>query len=220
LNRATIPGDTPMGPAVRGVLAHLRARLQANPGRRAALILTGDGLPEGSCPMNDIPTIAADVAAAYAGPPSIPTYVIGVFGAAELATAQPEMDRLAMAGGSNKAFVLEANADLTQRLQQALEQIRGAALACEYRIPPASGGSIDFGKVNVRYSGPGGAENVPYVERADRCDPMRGGWYYDVVPAMGMPARILTCPATCRRFNTEKNGKVELVFGCGAQVIL
>jgi hypothetical protein len=37
---------------------------------------------------------------------------------------------------------------------------------------------------------------------------------------MGVPTRILTCPATCRRFNSEKMGKVELVFGCGAQVIL
>jgi hypothetical protein len=74
--------------------------------------------------------------------------------------------------------------------------------------------------VNVRYIGSAGGENVPYVERADRCDPMRGGWYYDVPPAMGVPTRILTCDATCRRFNSDQTGKVELVFGCGAQVIL
>jgi hypothetical protein len=213
-------GGTPMGPAVRGALAHIRARLQANPGRRAALIMASDGLPDPQCPMSDIPAIAATLAEAYGGTPSIPTYVIGVFGEMELAMAQMAMNQLAMAGGSNQAFVLEANADLTRRLQEALNQIRGAALACEYRIPPPSGGPIDFQKVNVRYTGAAGAENIPYVERADRCDPMRGGWYYDVPPAMGVPSRILTCDATCRRFNSDQTGKVELVFGCGTQVIL
>ncbi len=220
LNANSPSGGTPMGPAVRGALAHIRARLQASPGRRAALILASDGIPSDVCAMGDIPAIAADLAAARQGPPSIPTYVIGVFAADELVMSKMEMDRLAMAGGSNQAFVLEANADLTRRLQEALEQIRGAALACEYQIPPPTGGPIDFAKVNVRYTGSAGSENVPYVERADRCDPMRGGWYYDVPPAMGVPTRILTCDATCRRFAADKAGKVELVFGCGTQVIL
>jgi hypothetical protein len=219
LNANEPSGGTPMGPAVRGALGQLRAHLQANPGRKAVLVLVGDGVPSPTCPMNDIPAIATDIGGAYMGAPSIPTYVIGVFTQEELRMSQMLLDTLAMAGGSNRAIVLAANNDLTQRLQEALNQIRGAALACEYQIPPPSGGRIDFSKVNVRYSGGGATENIPYVERADRCDPMRGGWYYDVPPAMGVPTRILTCEATCRRFRTDNAGKVELVFGCGTQVI-
>jgi hypothetical protein len=219
LNAHGPSGGTPMGPAVRGALGQLQARLAANPGRKAALVLASDGLPS-ACPMGStIADVAALLGPAFMGTPSIPTYVIGVFTMSELAKSQMELDRLAMAGGSGKAFVLEAASDLTQRLQEALNQIRGAALACEYQIPPPTGGPIDFSRVNVRYSGGGASENIPYVERADRCDPMRGGWYYDVPPSMGVPTRILTCDATCRRFKTDQSGKVELVFGCGTQVI-
>jgi hypothetical protein len=220
LNAYAPTGGTPMGPAVRGALAHLRAHLQANPGRKAVLVLASDGLPSAACEMNDIPSVVANVGAAFTGAPSIPTYVIGVFATNEIAMSQVQLDRVAMAGGSSKAIVLAANDDLTMRLTEALNQIRGAALACEYQIPPASGGRIDFGRVNVRYTGPAGpAENIPYVERADRCDPMRGGWYYDVAPATGVPTRVQVCEATCSRFKSDQGGKVDLVFGCGTQII-
>jgi hypothetical protein len=219
LNGAIPGGGTPMGPAVRGALAHLQAHLMAHPGRKAALVLAGDGVPSATCEMNDIPSVAATIGAAFTGTPAIPTYVIGVFGDQELTAAQREFDQLAMAGGSTRAFVLAANDDLTMRLQEALAQIRGAALACEYQIPAPTGGRIDFTKVNVRYTAGAGPENIPYVERADRCDPTRGGWYYDVPPATGVPTRILVCAATCTRFSREQTGKVDLVFGCGTQVI-
>ncbi len=219
LNAAIPAGATPMGPGVRGALATLRAHLAANPGRKGALVLASDGLPSGTCLMNDIPTVAADLGAAFTGPPSIPTYVIGVFAPTEIMTSQVQLDRLAMAGGSTRAFVLAANDDLTMRLQEALNQIRGAALACEYQIPSPTAGRIDFAKVNVRYTSGAGPENIPYVERADRCDPTRGGWYYDTLPAAGAPTRILVCDATCRRFKTEQGGKIDLVFGCGTQLI-
>jgi hypothetical protein len=212
-------GGTPMGPAVRGALVQLRAHRAAHPGRKVALILAGDGLPEQSCAMNDIPAVAADLGAAFMGTPSIPTYVIGVFAPAELMTSQMQLDRLAMAGGSGQAFVLAANDDLTMRLQEALDQIRGAALACEYEIPPPTAGRIDFARVNVRYTSASGPQNVPYVEQAGRCDPAQGGWYFDVLPSTGAPTRILACDATCRRFKSDPNGRVDLVFGCATQVI-
>jgi hypothetical protein len=213
-------GETPMGPAVGGALAYLRAHLGSSPGRKAVLIVASDGVPFGcdSSAMNDIPSIAANLAAAFSETPSIPTHVIGVFAPAEVMMSRPELDKLAAAGGSNQAIILEADADLSQRLQEALDQIRGAALACDFEIPAPSG-RIDFARVNVRYSAGGSDENVPYVESPDRCDPVRGGWYYDVVPAMGVPERVLMCGVTCRRFQSAPDGKVELVFGCATQVI-
>jgi len=209
-------GGTPMGPAVRGVLGHLRAHLAANPGRKAVLVLASDGLP-GNCQRNQIPDIAADLAEAFAGTPSIPTYVIGVFTPMELDDAQPQLNQLAMGGGTNTAFVLSATDDLNMRLLEALNQIRGSALACEYTIPDSQSGSLDFGKVNVRYTGSAGPEDILYVEQMDRCDPQRGGWYYDVHPSMGRPQRVLVCPATCARFKNDQSAQVELVFGCATR---
>jgi hypothetical protein len=218
IDRKTPNGGTPMGAAVRGVLNHLRARLLANPGHKVALILASDGLPAG-CQRGEIPDIAADLNAAFTGSPSIPTYVIGVFSQAEIAEVRPQVDSLAASGGTGQAFVLTANDDLNARLLEALDQIRGVALACEYRIPQPSVGGLDFGKVNVRFSGAAGPENIPYVERLDRCDPMRGGWYYDVQPSAGKPSRVLVCPATCSRFKLEPAAKVELIVGCATQII-
>jgi hypothetical protein len=218
LNRKEPGGGTPMGPAIRSVLKSLQARQQANPGRKLALVLASDGLP-GGCARNDIPAIATDLNAAFMATSSIPTYVIGVFSRTEVMTAQAQLDQLAMGGGTTKAFILTATDDLNMRLLDALNTIRGAALACEYVIPTPAKGDLDFSKVNVRYTSTGGPENIPYVERMDRCDPMRGGWYYDVHPSMGKPSRVMVCPATCARFKTEKSSQVELVFGCATSVI-
>jgi hypothetical protein len=212
-------GATPMGPAVRGVQTQLRAHQAANPGHKVALVLVGDGLP-GGCAGNDIPTISTNLSGALATAPSIPTYVIGVFAPSDVATSQPVLDRLAMAGGTTRAFLLTSTADLTQRLQQALDEIRGAAIACEFAIPQGKAGAIDFNRVNVRHTGAGGTEELLYVESADRCDPMRGGWYYDVSPSKGTPTRVLVCGASCQRFKMDAAAKVDLVFGCATRVIM
>jgi hypothetical protein len=204
-------GGTPMSPAVQGVFAHLRAHLAAHPGHKGVLVLVTDGTPS-LC--GEIADVAAHIAVARLTSPSISSYVIGLFFKSALAELQPKFDQLASAGGSDKAILLEPGTDLTRRLQEALTQIRGH-LACEYRIPtPSSGGRIDPGKVNLHYTGEGASEDIPYVESADRCDPTRGGWYYDIPPTLGAPTRIVTCEATCRLFQSSDKGKVDLVFGC------
>ena len=62
-------------------------------------------------------------------------------------------------------------------------------------------------------------ETVLYVERADRCDPARGGWYYDVDPAAGTPTRVIACQATCQRFKADPNATVDIRYGCRTRVI-
>jgi hypothetical protein len=75
-------------------------------------------------------------------------------------------------------------------------------------------------KVNLHVSAQGGERDVPYVGGADRCDPTRGGWYYDVDPATGgKPTRVIACEATCRGFKTEAASQVSLTFGCATAVI-
>jgi hypothetical protein len=220
LNAQAPRGATPMEPAARGSLAYLAAHRMANPGRRAALVLVTDGLPSGGCgDTNTVPGTVATLASGFQGAPSVRTYVIGMFSETEVPMAAMAVDQMAAAGGTGKGILLSPSMDFTGQLQAALNQVRGS-LDCEYRIPaPPSGVLIDFGKVNVHHTRGSVSEDIPYVESRDRCDPMRGGWYYDVPPASGAPTRIITCEATCGRLRATEMGKVAVVFGCGTRGI-
>jgi hypothetical protein len=212
-------GGTPMGPAAQGAIDHLRAHLAARPGRRAVLVLVSDGLPA-SCDLdNSIDAVAATLQAARSGSPSISSYIIGVIDETALGGSRASLERLAVAGGSGMPFILSTRPDLTQRFLEALSQIRGSALACEFNIPPPTRGQLDYTRVNVRVNGPAGPDPLLYVAGADRCDPARGGWHYDVDPASGTPTRILMCQASCNRLREGRDLSVELRFGCRSRTI-
>ena len=214
-------GGTPTTPAVQGALVYLRTRAAANPTRKPVLVLATDGLPTG-CGSNDPDTVAAALAAARStdGVAAISTYVIGVFAPGQIARSRPALDTMARGGGTATPFVLSAASDLSQRFLEAVNQIRGNALACEFTIPRPTSGMLDYDKVNVRFTGAAGAEDFGYVDGgAARCDPVRGGWYYDANPRAGAtPTRVRLCPATCARVQSTA-GAISLRFGCKTIVI-
>lgn len=210
-------GNTPIAPAIDGVAAHVRQYLATQPGHRAVLVLASDGAP-GGCDGSNEAHVATRLAAALAGTPALPTYVIGVVEASDTNRVQV-MNNYAMAGGTTTPFILNASAaDLGQKFLAALNQIRSMALPCEFTIPPPSKGDIDYQRVNVRYAGLSSSTDLFYVGSADRCDPMQGGWYYDVPPSAGTPMRVRVCEASCRKFQAEPGGKVELRFGCQTRI--
>jgi hypothetical protein len=211
-------GLTPMAEAVIGSLDYLRARATAMPRRRSALVIATDGLPSG-CSDRDIPVVGDSIWTARNTPPAVPTYVIGLLDAADTAAGAAALGELARAGGSGAPFVVSPGTDLTKRLLAALAEIRGAALPCEYTIPAAQMGRIDFDKVNVHYRSAAGEGEVPYVGAAGQCDATRGGWYYDVDPRSATPTHVVVCPASCASFKAQPDSKVELRFGCQTIVI-
>jgi hypothetical protein len=73
--------------------------------------------------------------------------------------------------------------------------------------------------VNLRFQSASGPEEVLYAGSAARCDPVRGGWYYDVDPSMGTPTRIIVCEATCKRWKADAAASVDLRIGCRTRVI-
>jgi hypothetical protein len=212
-------GTTPMRPAVEGALSHLRKHLQARMGRRGVFVLATDGVPSPNCaPGNTIAGVVEVVKAARASGAAIPTYVVGI------ATPNDANERMALqmiadAGGTTQPFIIGID-DLAQKFVETLNVIRGQSLPCEFTIPPPrAGGAIDFGKVNVQRKGGSGDEEILYAGSLARCDAMRGGWYYDIDPAMGRPTRIIACPATCDRFKADAKATVEIRFGCATRTI-
>jgi len=202
-----------------GALAHARKHQAANPTHRVALVLATDGFPQ-SCDPTDAAGISALVAGGLMQSPPISTYAIGVLGGEDLGIARPLLEGVAIAGGTGKPFVLNSDPMLVQNFQDALEKIRQqTAVPCEFLIPRPNA-PIDFAKVNVQVQDAAGTgENLPYVTSADRCDPTKGGWYYDVEPGMAAPMRVLTCPATCDRVKADPTTTVSLAFGCKTVVI-
>ena len=163
--------------------------------------------------------IIADVAAARmaAARPSRPTSS-ACSPPPTIPRARPVLERLATAGGTGTPFILMTANDLGQRFQEALNQIRGTALACEFIIPPARAPSTTARSTCAGRAPP--REDLLYVGSAARCDPARGGWYFDVDPATGgTPTRVVVCPASCNKFKTDPTARVELRFGCKTRTI-
>jgi hypothetical protein len=208
-------GLSPTGPALAGALAHAQGRVAADPTRRAAVVLVSDGFPVECSPVGITDIAALAQTAAHAAAP-VPTFAIGVFGADEAELAKGNLDAIALAGGTAKAFGINAGEDVTSAFLAALNDISTAALACEYKIPAAKMGAVDFAKVNVQFTaGNGGVSTLGNVANKAACDPVRGGWYYDINPAGGgTPTEMIACEASCTRLRADPKGQIDVVLGC------
>jgi hypothetical protein len=213
---ATKPsGSTPTSAALDGAIQHAKTWAGAHPDHKVVAVMATDGLPT-ECMPQDIQSIAQIAADGKAGSPSVLTFVIGIFGANDAGAGQ-NLDAIASAGGTDKAFLIKQNQDVNMAFLNALHQIQGQTLACEYEMPAAPNGqTLDYGKVNVEYTPPGAAmpTTIFYVAKAGSCDPNNGGWYYDKDPQSGAtPTKIEMCPATCDKLKAG-GGQVDIEVGC------
>ena len=212
LNAHSPSTDTPTAPALQGAIQHAQAWQAAHPTHVVVVVFGTDGLPS-ACKPTDIPSIAAFAATAYAGKPPIRTYVIGVLSDKDLAAgADANLNQISKAGNGADAFIVKTAADVTATFIAALKKIRGTALACEYEVPTGAG--ADYKKVNVSVTLGGKSSIIPYVGDKSKCDPVKGGWYYDIDPSLGKPKKILMCDATCKALQSDSTGKIDIQVGC------
>lgn len=198
-------GATPTRPALEGALRFAKGVNLTMAGRgKVAVVMATDGFPQ-DCSNNSISS-ASNVAGAEKS--SIPTYVIGV------GTLLTDLNALAAAGGTDKAFIVSTQNQSTvgSAFADAMGKIRGASLSCEYGLPAApSGQTLDFKKVNVQVTASGGtASTVPYS--ADCAN--AGGWRYDNAAA---PTKIQLCTSSCDKVKADGTAKLDLVLGCETQ---
>lgn len=204
---ATTPagGTTPTYGGLEGVLFHATAYQDQNPDHKVIVVFASDGEPNG-CPgnQNDIPVIASLAASAY-NYNGVETYVIAISGA-----NVGNLNQIAAAGGTGQAY--DVTADVTQFAAK-MEEIRAAALSCEFGIPdPPLGETLDFDLVNVQYT-PGGTTTpltFPKVENAAACGNGQG-WYYD---DNASPTQIFLCPASCTDVQGDAEADMKVLFGC------
>ncbi len=209
-------GGTPTSAALSGALQQASTWAKAHPDHRVVAVLATDGLPT-QCLPTDIAAVAGLAKAGVAATPSISTFVIGVFGPADVLNGAPDnLNQIAQQGGTKAAFIVDTQKDVSAQFLSALDTIRGSHLACEFQVPqPSAGQTLDFGQVNVKYTNAGKSSYVYYVASASACDATSGGWYYDVLPKNGTPTKIIACPTTCSAFQAATDAaSVGIALGC------
>lgn len=206
-------GGTPTSAALSGAIQHAKTWAKAHPTHITVAVFATDGRPEDApgCDTN-LDHINAIAAAGASTTPKILTYVIGV------GDLKDVLDGIAKAGGTGQAFIVDPGQNAGQKFLEAMNQIRGAALACSYVIPVPTSGTPDFGTVNVQYT-PGTDPSTPVifpkVEDKSYCEAGVDAWYYDDNAA---PTQIILCDTTCTALTADKTGQVKVVLGCGTVV--
>jgi len=201
-------GQTPTVPALDGAIQHAKAWAAAHPTHRVGVVYSTDGYPMG-CPNNTIDAAATLAAAAFAGKPSIPTYVLGV------GPNLTDLNKIAMSGGTNTAFLIDTKGDAAGQLAAALASIRTTAvLGCTYTIPaPPAGQALQPGLVNVNYTNSKGVTTKVTQDPAGTTCAKGSGWEYSTDGT-----EINLCGALCDSVKADPGGKLQVLFGCATVV--
>lgn len=201
-------GGTPMFGALKGALKYATAFQDSHPAHKVIVVLASDGDPNSCSPSEDqIDTIAHLAESAY-NYNEVETYVIALQG-----TTVANLNKIAAKGGTAAAFDVTANIG---QFAKKMEEIRTAALACEFMIPSAPPGEIlQYDKVAVKVTSADQTQKeIPRVLAAQSCG-SKEGWHYDDVV---VPGKIVLCPASCAAVKAELDAKVGVYFGCAPTI--
>lgn len=203
--------STPTAPAVTGSLEYLAGWLSANPDHVGVLVIATDGEPA-LCPDNSIDGVTSVIAAAAAATPPIKTYVIGIGDVGNL-------NAFAEAGDTGRdAFIVDSTGVNTQQeFLQTMEEIRGAALPCQFEIPLPTSDEADYEKVNVDFQPDATSATVPLyrVDDASACAANPNSWHYD---DLENPTAIVLCEDSCNLVLASDTSNVSISLGCATRV--
>lgn len=214
-----LAGVTPTAPALTGALEHARSWAETHPDERVVVLLATDGLPTPCSGPNGGDEVLLEqalaeteqaAAGALAAATSIPTYVIGVFGDDRTAA---NLDRLAAAGGTSRARIVDATGNVQEQFLTALQEVRAAALRCDFALP-APNGPVNYRSASVSLQGGQSPGELAYVGSAAGCD-SGTGWYYDADPeGPQAPRSVSLCPLSCEQVRQGAASSVSLQLGC------
>jgi hypothetical protein len=199
INSVTPAADTPMYPALAGALKWATTNQLANPTQQYVVVFVTDGIPN-SC-NTDQTQIAQLAGDAYTNS-GVLTYAIGIQDA-NVAL----MNSIAQKGGTSSAFFVSEQQDVEQQFLDAMLQIKGDVVACEFDLP--TNGLFDPANAKVTYTPSTGAAVVfPKVLSASSCG---SGWYYDNNVS---PTKIFLCPSTCQTIVNDTGARIDVDLGC------
>jgi len=196
-------GFTPTVPSLTAAIDHTRDWVNDHPEQQGVVVYATDGYPRGCEDNNTIDDAVGVAADGLDGTPSIHTYVLAI------GPNLSDLNRVAVAGGTNAAIAINTGMDVSAQLIAALNQIRDDVVVdCAYSIPPPPAGqSLDFNAVNVRITtGSGDEINVGKDDPSDSaCD----GWQYS--PDM---TQVILCGDACDAVQNDAGASLDVLFGC------
>lgn len=215
LDAVTPWGQTPTAPALTAALELAGKHAQQRPERSVVVVLASDGMPTACDPL-DAAALAGLAKKALQGPGHVRTLVVAL---SSLAGADSNgFEMIAAAGGTDRALLVDPHGDFSAQLSQALGSAATERVACDLAVPaPPEGQQLDYDSVNVVLDGEEARVTFPRVAGPEDCS-VSGGWYYDIDPEVGAPARINMCKATCERLTSRSNASLSVELGCKTQV--
>ena len=199
-------GGTPTLAVIEGTIDFITPLAKADPGVRYAIVLVSDGYPQG-CSDNKISSVVSRVSAVSS---KIPTYVIGVANPPGGPDTVSNLNDIAVAGATQKAFIIQTGdpQQTAADFEAAVRAIRSASVSCEFQIPsPPPGQMFDPSRANVTYAS-GGAEQKLDYDGACASD---RAWRYDDPSA---PSRMVLCDTTCTAVQADPGATLRVEFGC------
>jgi hypothetical protein len=206
-------GGTPTLPAVRGVVEGAVEWARDNPTHKVVVVVATDGFPTSCDPdlrlgfERGVDNLAA-VAQMGVEAGSVQTFVIGVFGPGEREFAQTHLDRIAVAGETGAAYIVETGSETTDELLNALNQVRLDATACDFALSepiPLTGEPVF-----ARITRDGRETWLADVGGPEGCG---GGGYYVPEP-MPELVRIALCPESCALLGASPDRELEILTTC------
>jgi hypothetical protein len=197
---------TPTAPALSGAVAHMKEWASNHAGHVPVVVFVTDGYPTECDPM-DITDVAQIAATAFNSEPKVRTFVVGF----NLGPGGANLDQIAAAGGTNKAFLIDGG-DIGAQFVDAMLGISNTPLECKFDLPVGPAGqSLDTSLLAVTYTPTTTMveTQIPKLNGLGDCALNAGnGWYFD---SPTKPTKIEVCPGTCSKFSA---GIVKTVVGC------
>jgi uncharacterized protein YegL len=138
---------TPTAPALSGAIAHMKEWAPTHPGHEPVVVLVTDGFPT-ECDPLDITDIAQIASTGFNTDPKVRTFVIGF----NLGPGGANLNELAAAGGTNKAFLIDGG-DVGAQFVNTMLGISSTQLKCKFDLPtPPAGQTLDISRVAVSYT--------------------------------------------------------------------
>jgi hypothetical protein len=194
----------PLGPALGGAITHMD---HLSSGRPLVLLVT-DRLPS-ECQPRDVAGVAA-IARNGLDLGGVSTHVVGL----NLGAAGENLHAIAEAGGTGRATLIDASADVAEDLYQAMRSVLRSPSPCRWTVPPPPNAGLIPEKMGVYYRLPESPDPhfIPRIGSSAQCQGDDApGWYVGTNGPAGV--EVVLCPRSCAQ--TRDADDVAVVFGCG-----